>query len=323
MFSRRTLTVAVAVVFEPELGFFLSYNPHWGGYALPMRKRRMTDVDLPHSALEALRDATDLPLRGARVEPLTYLEVKGASQRTGKETVYRYHVFQVDPPVVLSAEVAPLGFACQRGFVKPSLISPCATDHPDDPMAIRAGTASVLNPATGGADLVTWSTRRIIDELTGNQRVAVAVICRRGANGIEYLMNRNANYGGYFPIAARCRTEGKPRYEVREAVKADTGYRPLVDVGTHPVEVEDRHFSPRFQCERRFVFSLLPVTFHDLDLGKPDNELEVCLDRSGLLWDWVTDDKLDDPGANGLSPTITTIRDAMRLIAARHGPCSR
>jgi hypothetical protein len=97
MFDRRQIDVSVAVVFEPEWGFFLSYNRHWHGYAFPMRKRRFTDPDQASGALAALRDATELPLRGAIVTPLVSVEVQGESQRTGKPTLYRYHAFDVQP----------------------------------------------------------------------------------------------------------------------------------------------------------------------------------------------------------------------------------
>ncbi len=313
MFSYRTLDVAVAVVFEPDWGFFLGYNTHWHGYTFPMRKRRMTDVDLAHGALEALREATDLPLRGATVQQLVALDIEGESQRTGRPTRYRYHVFQVDPPVVLSAEVVPHGFACQRGFLMPQHIAPAAPDSPPQPAA-GSRNARSTTPAPLGADLVTWSTRRIVEELIGNQRVAVAVVWRRGVEGPEFLMNRNANYGGYFPIAARCRTDASPRFEVRQAIPADTSYRPSVEVG-EAVVVEDRHFSPRFQCERHFVYNLFPVTFRRVDLSQSGNALDDCLERSGLLWRWVPDNELDDPEPNDLSPTIPTIRDALRQIA--------
>src|SRR5947209_3971574 len=98
---RPGLNVAVAVVFEPERGFFLTYHPHWHGYTFPMRKQRQTDVSLAQGALEALREATALPLRGATAQPLVTLEVEGASQRTGQPTLYHYHVFQIDSPVTL------------------------------------------------------------------------------------------------------------------------------------------------------------------------------------------------------------------------------
>jgi hypothetical protein len=131
-------------------------------------------------------------------------------------------------------------------------------------------------------------------------------------------MNRNANYGGYFPIAARCPTEASPRFEVRQAVLADIGYRRRIEVGEAMV-VEERHFSPRFQCERHFVHSLFPVTFSGVDPGTSGNKLDDCLERSGLLWRWVAADELGDPEGNDLSPTIAKIRDALRHIARQSG----
>jgi len=87
MFNRRKIDVSVAVLFEPEWGFFLSYNPKWHGYTLPMRKFRPTDANREDCARAALRDATDLPLRGATVSPLVVIEVEGESQRTREPTL--------------------------------------------------------------------------------------------------------------------------------------------------------------------------------------------------------------------------------------------
>lgn len=317
MFSRRTLDVGVAVVFEPSWGFFLGYNPRWHGYTFPMRKRRMTDVDLGHTALEALREATDLPLRGATYRPLVALEIEGESHGTGKRTRYRYHAFEIDPPVLLSAEIAPHGFGCRRGFLKPDQIAPPALDGSTHSAAASTESGAVVM-APLGADLVTWSTRRLVEELVGNQRVALAVICRRGAEGPEFLMSRNASYGGYFPIAGRCRTEAQPGYEVREAIRADIGYPRRPHVGG-PLVREERHFSPRFQCERHFVHTLFPVTFPGVDLHDQNSELNYWLERSGLLWRWVAVDELENPAANDLSPTIANIRDGLRQIARQIG----
>jgi hypothetical protein len=185
-----------------------------------------------------------------------------------------------------------------------------------EPAPGAKGTGSGL---TVPADLVTWSNQRIVEELIGNQRVAVAALCRRGVAGPEFLMNRNANYGGYFPIAARCRRDAAPMFEVREAIRQDTGYRPLVYPGT-PVRVENRHFSPRFQCERRFVYSIFPVKLPaHVNLAEPHNELEQCLARVGDLWHWVPAAALHDPAANDLSPTIPGIREALMQIATQSG----
>jgi hypothetical protein len=282
-----------------------------------MRKRRMTDDHLGHSAIEALRDTTDLPLRGATVQPLATLEIEGESRRTREPARYRYHVFQVNPPVALSSEIVPLGFACRCVFLRPQEIVPPTPESlgqpPDAP-----GKRRSLVAAPGGADLVTWSTRRIVEELISNQQVAEAVICRRGAGGPEFLMHRNANYGGYFLIAGRCRSEAEPRMEVTLAVEDDTGYRRRVEVGA-AVVVEERHHSHRFQCERRFVHHLFPVQFPAVDLGRAGNDLDYSLDRSGLQWRWVANEQLDDPEAQGLSPTIAVLRNTLRQIAQQSG----
>jgi hypothetical protein len=61
------------------------------------------------------------------------------------------------------------------------------------------------------------------------------------------------------------------------------------------------------------------VTLPGVDLGQRGNQLEQCLERSGLLWRWVGADELDDPTANDLSPTVPEIGPALRRIAGQSG----
>jgi hypothetical protein len=308
-FSRRIIDVAVAVVYEPDLGFFLHYKPRWHGYSLPMRNQLQTDVNWDHTALEALRAATklQLPWESALVEKLLHLEIEGVSQGIGKTTLYRYHVFQVKLRGLSLAELVPQGFACRCGFLKPEQMVPVAANFPS-----TAITADIRKTTSTLADLVTWSTREIVDELIGNQQVAVAVICRPGVNKkAEYLMMPNHNYGGDFLSASRCRSELAPLAQVREAIQKDTGYLPRVVVDGVPIVVEDRHHSSRFDCERRFVYHLFPVKIPEEDLA----DFEKVMRQLDRKWRWVSAQELDDPTANDLSPTIAVIRDALQQIA--------
>jgi hypothetical protein len=289
MFWQRKQPVVVAVVFDPDRGFLLSYNEKWGGYAFPMRKRRPTDYDDAFTAREALREALGLRLPRAEARPLEYVEYRGTSWRTGRDTLYRYQAFEVDPHEPLPAG----GFGCSYGFLNPE---PLMT-----------------------ADMVTWSSKAIVKELMENQEVAVAVICRPGAAGREFLMVRSASYRGYFPPAARLKKDEPPIAAAVEAVREDTGYRRRIRPGPAEV-VRDVHPSPRFDGRPRgFAFHVLPVVVPSVDLSVTPNELEERLRMTGVLWRWVEEAELADPARNGLSPTISVLREALLRACERAG----
>lgn len=294
LFGQPTRLLAVAVAFDPDHGFFLSFNPRWKGYAFPMRKVAAEDDALMSAAaLDALREAAELPLAGASAKPLTYLRVQGVSGRTGARTVYRMHVYEVDMPLPLSMEVPTRGFACRRGFLRPE------------------GFAT--------ADLLSWNTRAVVGELLDNQEVALAVICRRGPAGAEFLMLRYPNYGGYFPPASRIRTDVEARYEAQKALRQDTGYRARVTAG-ETVEARDEHFSPRYDCRRTFVFHLVQLALSDrIDLNDADNAFEERMAQAGVLYRWVPASDLANPGVNGLSPTVKAIGPQLLALAGRAG----
>jgi hypothetical protein len=279
MFWQRMQAVIVAVVYEPERGFFVSFNEKWQGYGFPMRKRRPTDYDEAFTAREALREAVGLRLPRAEARPLEYVAYRGASGRTGRETLYLYQAYEVDPNERLPAG----GLGSRHGFL------------------------SCEDLVT--ADLVTWSTKVIVKELMENQEVALAVICRRGAGGREFLMVRSARYGGYFFPASRLKTDSRPTWEAVEAVRRETGYFAPMKCGT-PRAVEDVHVSPRFGCPRRYVFHIVPVLLPAVDLSAAPNRLEEGLGRTEALWRWVGEAELADPAGNDLSPTVVAVVDA-------------
>jgi hypothetical protein len=289
MLWQRRQPVIVAVVFEPDRGFFVTFNDKWQGYAFPMRKRRPTDAGDDFTAREALRDAVNLRLPRAEAKPLEYVEHRGTSGRTGRDTVYQYQAFEVDPRESLPAG----GLGSRHGFL---------------------GREQLLE-----ADMVTWSTKRILQELLDNQEVAAAVICRPGASGREFLMVRSANYRGYFFPAARFKTASRPAWSAVEAVRHDTGFFGPMSCG-EAVAVRDVHDSPRFQCQRGFVFHLVPVRLAGVDLSAAPNRLEESLLRTGVLWRWVEEDELATPALNGLSPTVASLREAAARACDQSGP---
>jgi hypothetical protein len=288
MFSLRRQPVVVAAVYEPKKGFFLTFNEKWGGYALPMRKRRVADPDEAFTAREALRDAVGLRLPKAGARPLEYLEYVGNSARTGRRVHYSYQAFEVEPNEALPAG----GFGCGYGYLD---------------------FEALLE-----ADLVTWSTKAVVVELVLDQQVALAVVCREGHTGREFLMVRSASYGGYFFPASRFKTDTRPSWEAVEAVRRETGYAGRMKPGA-ALTVEDIHFSPRFQRHRRFVFHAVPVVLPGRVVAGAPCELDECLARTGALWRWVEEEELADPAAHDLSPTVTAVRDVVRQVAAPSG----
>jgi hypothetical protein len=277
-------SVMVALVYEPERGFFLGFNEKWRGYTLPMTRLRPTDVDAAAAARPALRDAVEQPLRSATARLLEYVVHEGRSGRTGRDALYRYQVFEVDPNETLPDD----GFGGRHGFITYERLL--------------------------AADLVTWSTRIILRELMENQQVAVAVISRQGATEREYLMICSPSYNGYFFPASRFRTDTRPTWEAVEAVRGDTGYQAPIRPGP-AVVVEDVHSSPRYGRERRFVFHVVPVSLPAVQLGKSPNTLEERLHQTEAVWRWVSESELADPAANDLSATVTPLLPAVRQVA--------
>lgn len=283
---QRVVHMVVAVVYQPDCGFFVSFNDKWGGYAFPMRKRRPTDLEGAGTALEALRDAVRRPLPRAEARPLEYLEWRQKSGRTGLDTYYCYQAFEVEPN-----EALPGGeLGSRHGFLSYEQLQ--AVDR-----------------------VVTRPTRALSAELMDNQHVALAVITRPGPSGREYLMIRNARYQGYFLPASRIKTDTDARSEAVAAARRETGY--LTPVAHGPaLGVEDTHFSPRFQRPRRFVYHPVAIVLPGLDLTVSPNELERSLARTEAVWQWFAEEQLADPRAHDLSEALDTVRDA--VIQAGH-----
>ncbi len=282
MWGPRRQHVIVAVVFDPQRGFFVSFNEKWRGYAFPMHKRRDWEAD-SLTALSALREAVQLPLPDATAQALGYLEYRRRSSNTGQDTWYYYHAFEVNPGVPLPGG----GFAERHGFLSCDLL-------------------------LAGGLVVTWSTRAIVYELMDNQVVSVAVVCRPGRAGREYLMVQNNRHDGYFFPASRRKTDAPAAVEAEEALRGDTGYTGMVSVG-QVLSTEERHFSPRFGRERRFVFHLVPITLPDPSRALA--ALERSMRRNGARWRWVSEMELADPAAHHLSPTLTVLRPLLASLA--------
>jgi hypothetical protein len=185
------------------------------------------------------------------------------------------------------------GLACRRGFLKPE--------------GFRT------------ADLLTWNTQAVVSELLDNQEVALAIVCRRGETGPEFLMIRSPNYRGYFPPASRIRTDVSPRFEAQQALQRDTGYRARIAAG-EILTASDTHHSHRYDCTRTFNFHLVQLALGDrVNLSHFDNDFEQRLIQSGVLYRWVPAGELAQPGAYGLSPTVAALAPQLLALAGRAG----
>jgi hypothetical protein len=278
MWWMRNQAVVATVVYEEGRGFFVGFNDRWRAYALPMKRMRETDLSVERTAIRALSECVGLPLPHAEAKPLEFIELDGRSERTGGRTHYAYQVCEVDPGSPL-----PFGDLASRWGYLPF--------------------EDLLN-----ADLVSWSTKLLLTGIMENQDVALAVITRGNAQTREYLMVGSANYGLFFP-ASRLKTDATPVKAAVAAVRDDTGYQGKIEIGAMQ-PVQDRHFSPRFNQQRRFVFYVCGVK-----LGGSPDALEKAIRRRGARWRWVTEAELHDPAANGLSPTVDEVRPAVLQVA--------
>jgi hypothetical protein len=214
----------------------------------------------------------------AKAKPLEFLELADESGRTGRRTHYAYQVCEVDP-----GEPLPFGELASRWGYLPY--------------------EDLVN-----ADLVSWSTKLLIMALMENQEVGVAVITRLNKGTREYLMVGNAHYDLFFP-AKRLTTDTTPERAAVAAARDETGYQGRIEISAMQ-PVQDQHFSPRFNQQRRFVFYICGVK-----LGDEPAVLEQAIQRREAVWRWVPEVALEDPAANGLSPTVDEIRPAVLQVA--------
>jgi hypothetical protein len=242
----RHKTVAVAVIYDPNHGFLLWNNPRWGGYAFPMR--HLEPGDRPEQAALGAVAERDFPLSlpNAAARPLECLGAFGYSEGVRVDTYYDYHVIEVDPGQTLDP----------------------AALHPD----VRFFTYDRLQAAS----IVTWSTRVIATSLVESQEVVVAVIWRRTAAGLEFLLVDKPGHGYFFPSIRR-KTHGPLEAMADQAVRFDTAY-----VGTVVAEYEgddvDVHDSTRFNArQRRYRYYVCAIQLPGVDLQQAGNPLAETL----------------------------------------------
>jgi hypothetical protein len=274
----RVLNVVAAVVHNAAHQFFVAYSPRWSQYAVPMRKPKPGE-SLSEVARRAVEDHCPHPLGEVTAAPLECVSRFGWSRGAGENTFYNYHVFEVVPQHHLPA--GQLASWC--GFL--------AYD------------------ALLDSSLVTASTKDIARALMENQQVSVAVVCRPGASGTEFLLVQKVRYQGFFFPATRRKTDDDPGELALAAVQADTGYLGrvrLLDTLTPDVDVEQ--YSPRYQRQRHFRFHLRRIEFPELDLQQPGNPLEAGMASEGVTWRWLTAEQLADTTGFQLSPTVDLLR---------------
>ncbi|HVA51052.1 MAG TPA: hypothetical protein VNH11_32225 [Pirellulales bacterium] len=272
--SLRAVSVVVAVTHNQAGWFFVSYNDRWSADTFPMRKPRPGEK-LEDVAVQAFLDHGP-PVAPRVKQPLMVVAAYDTSDGTSEPTYYRYHVFEVE-----------LG--------RPL------------PSADPAGAYHFLSlPDLLTSPTVSWSAKEIARALVDPsyvQRAAVAIVCRRGPVGREFLVVPNAGYGDVFFPAARPRFEELPEQAAERALRDDTGYDGRVQ-STLESEAELRQFSQRYQVDRDYHFYLCKVSLPGVDLRASGNALEAKVKAFGMPWRWVPESELQNLLTHGLTPTV-------------------
>lgn len=292
----RHVTVAVGVVFDPNLGFLLFFNANWKGCTFAMKKCP-PDVDPAEMALTALEEDSPLRFPEAIAEPAAVVGAFGISKRTGEEMYCDYHVYELAPG---PAREGPAADQRARFFRYEELLA---------------------------SSQVTWSANEIARALVEFQEVCVGVISRQTAAGREFLLVYHPTYGYFFP-AARRKTDSPPEYMAKQAVRWDTAYTGELSA-TWCEEIPDLHISGRYgDRQRAYRFHVCRVDVCGADLSATGNPLESAIDGFAKALTqankhfgphgyggWFTEAQLTH-GA-GLSPTLAPIlRAALRCAEA-------
>lgn len=283
----RHKTVAVAVIYDPNHGFLLWNNPRWGGYAFPMR--HLEPGDRPEQAALDAVASQDFPLSlpHATARPLECLGAFGRSEGVHVDTYYDYHVIEIDP------------------------------GQPLDPAALDPNVCFFPYHRIQAANMVTWPTRVIATSLVESQEVVIAVIWRRTARGLEFLLVHKRGHGYFFPSIRR-KTHGPLEGMAEQAVRFDTGYDGPITAEYAGDDV-DRHDSTRFHAgQRRYRYYVCAIQVPKVDLQLPNNPLAKSLNDfetaqrgRGLTFgargyaDWFTVDELKQ--SPEMSPQVASV----------------
>ena len=251
----RIKKIAVAMVVD-DGKFLLVHNKKWGGFNFPMTELDKNRPPLGSKAISALESELGVRLQKATARELEYLGQYGISDRSGEDAIYEYWLYEVAPGEPLQIE---------------------------DAISTTSLTLEEIVDLAGG----TWSAKAIANELLNNREVAVAVVSRLGIEETEYLVIKNANYGGYFFPSMRRKTETAPETVAEKLFRDDLGYTGVIE-SSWKAEVEDVHFSQRFQANTQFRFHICDARFQELDIHMPFNSLEQKLRDRGIEWKWVT-----------------------------------
>jgi hypothetical protein len=284
----------------PKKRFLVVFNPRWGGYTFPLRrKRRPGGADAIREREYALHDARQALLsdlgptlgRTAEAHWMDRIEVPGVSGRTEEPTLYIYDIV-----TLLLAQPVPEGvFAGPYGWLSAE--------------EIRQSDPEASGP---NRRMVTWTTWQVLTKLLDNQHVAAAVILREGAGEREYLMTRNRHGEWFFPSTRMGDQVPADQIVVYEfKLKADYAGRIKVDEYGQEVEMDQEsvHIGPR-----SYTFHLRRARFPQEDLTLPGNNLETALYRAGIDFCWMTETDLKAPHPN-LSGTVAGLLAAVLQLS--------
>jgi hypothetical protein len=293
----RHVTVAVGVMFDPDRGFYLCRNNNWhGDYAFVMKKCPPGE-DAAEMALTALGDDSPEPFPDATASPAAVVGAFGKSARSGQETYYEYHVYELAP-------------GDRREGVG------------DDQLAKFFPYEDLQE-----SPQVTWSTKAIAKALVEFQEVCVGVISRPTASGPEFLLTYHPSYGYFFPSARR-KTDAPAEEMAVQAVRWETGYTGELSA-TLCWEESDIHTSGRYGVRNReYRYHVCRIDVCGVNLAASGNPLESSIvGLAGAMahghrhlgprgyWSWFTESELRN--GTGISPTVRSVLLAAIRCAER------
>jgi len=300
----RYVKVSVGVIYDEQRRFLLFCNPNWKHrYAFCMKKKApASTLDYGEIALVALDEECPLEFPEATVEPLEIVRRirKSDNPNKNENTVYEYHVFQLDPGPISEAS------------------SPACETMPFSYEELME------------SEDVTWSTKEIAQAMLKTREVVLAIITRTLRGKREFLLVDKPPRGYFFPCVRR-KTDANPEDAAVQAVRLDTGYDGPIEAtmcNEFPYVQPSERFGRKDKDEDKeeekedknveFRFDICRVDLSEVDLADDGNSLAVAIkafeqamNMAGAqlnqrsYWGWFTEDQITD--SNEVSPTAKAV----------------
>lgn len=337
LFGKRMQKVKVALVHDRgQQKFLVAYNPKWDQYTFPTKKavRKQEAEPSPAEAIAALREVIGgrkIPSSDARL--FGEYQIECWSGRTKKKVTYDFQVFLFD--------------AANLPQLAPALQVPSPGQGQGPPCQLLPYRSLVNNRS------VSWPTNVLARLVMEDQQVGVAVFVRQGSSEREYLMVRNAGYGGFFLPSSRLKVrvvvpleqQNRKRpeaqlavHELDEAARKEAVQAVCKDIGLklglvhlapdYQIMVQGHQLSATFQQRRRYRFHLCKVVLGrgatSLDaaaIGRLEASLRRVYGPPGRnsSWRWVPESEIETASPatlahSQLSPTVLLVGDGLLKI---------